>query len=197
MTRRKRPQARSWPVALTRSLLVWIPLCALTWAFLTPAYNLFLAGTSERLVRLAERPAATRLEPVGRHHLVITRTTERVRGLPYSVRTTDLHFPLVILGGLFLAIPGVPMKQRLENLAIAAVVMALFHVILLVAWVQFVYATQLGSWSAQSYGPFARNFWGMGKHLLDLPFKLGFPLLLWAAFYLRELLPAVAEARDP
>ena len=56
-------------------------------------------------------------------------------------------------------------------------------------WVKFVYATQLGSWSAANYGPWQQNFWGLGKHLLDLPFKFSLPLLLWAGFYLRQLLP--------
>ena len=44
-------------------------------------------------------------------------------------------------------------------------------------------ATQLGSWSLEHYGAFARNAYGLGKHLADLPFKLAFPLVLWTAFY--------------
>ena len=60
---------------------------------------------------------------------------------------------------------------------------------------KFFYATQLGQWSTEHYGPFARNFWGMGKHLLDLPVKLALPLVLWCGFYLRDLLgrPASEE----
>ena len=54
-------------------------------------------------------------------------------------------------------------------------------------WVKFAYATQLGAWSAAHYGPFARNFWGLGKHVLDLPVKLALPFALWAGFYLRQL----------
>jgi hypothetical protein len=194
LSRGRRQEGRSWPLTFARNLVLWLPASALVWVFLTPSYNLFLTRSAEALVRLGERPSATRLEPYGRHHLVITRVTERVRGLPYSVRTTDLHFPMILLGALFLAVPGVPWRQRLENLALAGLAMAAFHLVLLYAWVQFVYATQLGAWSAQSYGPLARNVWGLGKHLLDLPFKLGLPLLLWAFFYLRELLPAPAAA---
>jgi hypothetical protein len=185
--RRGDPADRSWPAALTLALLAWIPVCALVWVFLTPAYNLFLAGAAERLVRVSERPSTTRLEPVDRNYLVITRAADRVRGLPYSVRTTDLHFPVILMAALFLSVPGVPTRRRLENLALAALIMASFHVLLLVAWVQFVYATQLGAWSHQAYGAFGRNFWGMAKHLLDLPFKLGLPLMLWVGFYFGEL----------
>ena len=62
-----------------------------------------------------------------------------------------------------------------------------FFIIDLFFWVKFAYATQLGAWSAAHYGPFARNFWGLGKHILDLPVKLALPFALWAAFYLRQL----------
>jgi hypothetical protein len=176
-----------------RNLLLWLPICALVWAFLTPAYNLVLARAGQGLLRLAERPAATRLEPYGRHHLLILRPAERVPGLPYSMRTSDLHFPVILMGALFLAVPGVPWKQRLENLALAGLALGVFQLLLLYSWVQFIYATQLGAWSAQAYGGVARNFWGLAKHLLDLPFKLGLPLLLWGWFYLGELLEGAGE----
>ena len=54
-------------------------------------------------------------------------------------------------------------------------------------WVKFIYATQLGSWSLEQYGALTRNVWGMGKHVLDLPVKLGLPLLLWAVSFWEEL----------
>jgi hypothetical protein len=69
------------------------------------------------------------------------------------------------------------------------VVSACFQVLLVLFWVEFTYTTQLGTWSLEHYGAFARNFWGLGKHLLDLPIKLALPFILWAAFYLGRLLP--------
>src|SRR5262249_54983166 len=67
--------------------------------------------------------------------------------------------------------------------------------IVLVAFiVKAAYATRLGAWSAAHYGVFARNFWALGKHLLDLPLKLALPLLLWCAFYLPDLSTAFAPA---
>jgi len=84
----------------------------------------------------------------------------------------------------------VPWRQRWANLGWALLVAVFFHLLLVLLWVKFTYATQLGAWSLAHYGPLARNFWGLGKHLLDLPVKLALPLVLWAAFYLRRLLPA-------
>ena len=41
----------------------------------------------------------------------------------------------------------------------------------------------------QHYGAIRRNFWGLGKHLLDLPMKLALPLALWVGFYYPRLVP--------
>ncbi|HVS03279.1 MAG TPA: hypothetical protein VMT16_10965 [Thermoanaerobaculia bacterium] len=177
----------SWPLQLTRNLLLWLPPVALVWLLVTPYYNLFLTHAAENLVRLTERPDVTRLQTHDRHHLVITRTGARVPGLPYSVRTTDVHFHLVLLGALFLAVPSVPWRQRLANLGWALLATVFFHLLDLLFWVKFVYATQLGAWSAARYGAFGQNFWGLGKHLLDLPVKLALPLALWGVAYLGEL----------
>jgi hypothetical protein len=50
--------------------------------------------------------------------------------------------------------------------------------------------TQLGAWSAAHYGTFGQNFWGLGSHLLDLPFRFALPLILWAVFYFERLAAA-------
>ena len=81
-----------------------------------------------------------------------------------------------------------PSGARLSNLGWAALITVSFHLVSLFFYVKFAYATQLGSWSLEHYGPFARNFYGLGKHLLDLPFKFALPLLLWCGFYLGSVL---------
>ncbi|HYG64749.1 MAG TPA: hypothetical protein VEL74_19370, partial [Thermoanaerobaculia bacterium] len=78
-------------------------------------------------------------------------------------------------------------RRRLESLGWASLATVFFDLFLILFQVKAVYATQLGDWSANHYGPVARNLYGLGRHLLDLPFKLGLPLLLWAGFYLDEL----------
>ena len=180
----------SWAWRFVLGAVLWmIPVVAL-WLVLTPFYNKFLTTSAENLVRLTERPSVTRLLEHDDHHLVITRTdVPSPKGFLDSVRTTDVHFPLIMLGAFFLAVPGVPWRKRLENLGWATLISIFFHIVSLLFWVKFVYATQLGEWSAENYSTFRANFWGLGKHLLDLPFKFSMPLLLWAGFYLRELLP--------
>ena len=164
---------------------------AIVWTILTPFYNTFLTTSAENLVRLLESPNATRLLEHDDHHFIVTRTDVPATTSRFgSVRVTDVHFPLVMLGAFFLTVPGVPWRKRLENLGWAVLISIFFHIISLLFWVHFNYATHASGWGAEHYSSLQINFWGLGKHLLDLPFKFSMPLLLWAAFYLSELLKA-------
>lgn len=184
-----RPPAapRPWAVRFIRRVLAWLLPVLAVWALLTPYYNRFLVTAAGNVLALAESPDVTRLLPE-RHYVTVSRADfPPARVNLYRVRVTDLHFHLLLLGAMFLAVPEVPLKKRLAHLGWASLISVFFHILLLVLWVQFVYATQLGEWSLAHYGPAARNAWGMAKHLADLPLKLAWPLALWAAFYLRQV----------
>ena len=179
-----------WGRRFLRGVLLWILPVALVWTVITPSYNTFLTISTENLVRLTESPNVTRLLEKGRDHFVITRTDFPTSdGWLFSVRTTDAHFNFIMLWAFFLAVPGVPWKLRLENLLWATLLAACFHIVLLLCWVKFAYATQIPELGANIYSSFKINFWGLSKHLLDLPFKFALPFLLWAGFYIRNLLP--------
>ena len=178
-----------WTRHLTKNLFLWLPLAYVAWLLISPAYNAFLTEAAQNVVRLSESPSVTRFEPHDKHYSVLTHDSGELSGKRlYSIRVTDIHFNLVLLAALFLAVPGVPIKRRWQSLGYALLFAVIFHLVDLVFWIKFAYSTQLGSWSASHYGSLAQNFWGLGKHLLDLPFKLGLPLLLWAYFFLSELL---------
>lgn len=197
-TRQELPDRRNFAQRFLRGVLLWLVPVIVVWAVLTPAYNRFLTEATENLVRLTERPSVTRLAMSDPHRFVIRRA-DYATDRPFlgSVRVTDTHFPLIMLGAFFLAVPGVAMKKRLENLGWAALISIFFHIVALFFWVKFVYATQLEEWSLRNYGVFGRNFWGLGKHLIDLPLKFALPLALWAAFYLRRLLPGDLAGSGP
>lgn len=183
------PQA-TWPLRFTKGLLIFIVPVAIVWILATPIYNRFLTKAAENLVRITESPAVTRLQLSETHFFLITRSDMAMpRGYLAKVRVTDTHFTLIMLSAFFLAVPGIPLKRRLETLGWAVLISICFHIVSLFLWVKFMYATQLGDWSMQNYGAFGRNFWGISKHLADLPFKFGLPVLLWAFFFLGEILP--------
>ncbi len=173
----------------SRNVFLAIVPAALVWLAVLGFYNRFLTIGAENLLHLTEVPNVTKLDPLSRdpHYVTVRRTDfPPAKAQVYSVRVTDVHYHLVLLMALFLATP-VPWKERLSNLGWAVMVTIFFDLLLLFFWVKFAYATQLGDWSLANYGAFGRNFFGLGKHLLDLPFKLGLPLALWAAFYYPSL----------
>ena len=180
---------RSWAFRLIRNTLLWLVAVAPAWALAAPAYNRFLLVSAENLVHLAESPDVTDLFRNGPHFAYIGRRDfPPARALVNSFRVTDVHFHLILLIPLFLAVPDVPWRRRMENLGWALLIAVFFEIFLVFFYVKATYAAGLGAWSLGHYGPFARNFWGLGRHLLDLPFKLGLPFLLWAGFYFEDLM---------
>jgi hypothetical protein len=188
--------AASWPRRLLRNALLWIvPVWAL-WALAAPLYNALLLRAGGAALNLVERPDVTELllRQGGHDAYVARRDFPPARTLVQGFRVTDLHFHLVLLGTLFLAVPAVPWRERLRNLGWALLATVAFDLVLLVVYVEAVYATRLGAWSLAHYGAVARNLWGMAEHLLDLPVKLALPFALWAGFYVRLLLDLEASA---
>jgi hypothetical protein len=179
---------RSWVFLLVRNALLAVVPVALLWMLLTPFYNRVLLESAQKLVRLTEYPWVTELLRKDTHFAYISRRDfPPARALVHSFRVTDVHFHLIMVGVLFLAIPHIPWRKRLENLGWAALITIFFDIFLIVFYVKSTYAVQLGAWSLAHYGAFARNFYGLAKHLLDLPFKLALPFLLWIGFYYRDL----------
>jgi NADH dehydrogenase FAD-containing subunit len=86
-----------------------------------------------------------------------------------------------------LAVPGVAGRERFANLGWALLIAVFFHIFLLALLVKFTYALQLGDWSLEHFGAFARNAYGLLTQLMDLPFKFALPLILWVAFYIRRV----------
>ena len=181
------PATASWTGRLVRNLLLWLLPAVAVWVLFTPFYNRFLALAGEQLTRAGEFPAATRLYVQETHQVLVTRSDLSGKdGFIYRFRLTDLHFNLILTVALFLAVPGIDRRRRAENLGWALLASVVFHILVLFFFVKFVYSTQLGAWSNEHYGPVAQNLWGFGKHLLDLPFKLALPFILWAAFYFHD-----------
>jgi hypothetical protein len=196
----KRPSGEQpgWVWLLIRNTVLWLVPVTILWVLATPIYNRQLLRIGGGILHLIERPAVTDLLAKGDDDAyVVRRDFPPARALVYPFRVSDLHFHLILLVSLFLGVPRIPWRERLGNLAIAAMLTVGYDILLVVFIVKFAYSTQLGAWSLANYGALSRNFYGLGKHLLDLPFKLALPLLLWCIFYLpslRQAAPGAASA---
>jgi hypothetical protein len=178
-----------------RNLLLWMIPLAAAWVAITPLYNRFLMHAAGNALHLIERPNRTTLAMHDQHNVLIYRSDLRGNtstGHVSSARLTSYHFPVLMMSAMFLAVPGASRRRRFGSLGYALLISAFVHIVGVVFRVEFVYATQLGAWSLEHYGAFARNFWGLGRHLLDLPFRFALPLILWAAFFFDRLAPAAA-----
>ena len=175
-----------------KRLAIWVVPVVLFWYVLTPVYNVFLTSATNNLYRLTESPNETSVKRYDKHNLLIYRTDIQGRtstGHVGSIRVTDVQFNWLLTAMLFLAVPGVALRERLRTLGWASLFLACFHLLLLFFFVKFWLATQMGGWSASHFTPFWQNFWGLGKHLLDLPFKFAMPLVLWMACFYAQLRP--------
>ncbi|HXU45228.1 MAG TPA: hypothetical protein VN783_06865 [Thermoanaerobaculia bacterium] len=183
------PDSRSaWSRAFVRNLLLALIPVAAVWWLATPLYNRLLLGGAQTLLHATESPDATSLLPRDDQSAYVQRRDfPPAKSLVHSFQVTDVHFHLVLVFLLFLAVPGVPWRRRLENLGWALLATVLFDLALVFFLVKAAYATRLGAWSAAHYDAFSRNVYGLIAHLLDLPFKLGLPFLLWAGCYLGDL----------
>jgi len=203
--RRSEPEGDAKPAAVGRRdfarvflghFLFWAPSVLVVWLFLTPAYNLFLIRATETLLHVAESPDVTRLTPYLKHHVVVTRIDlPTSKGRLTTFKVTDVHFPLILLGAFFLAVPGRPFPKRLAPLGWALLIACGVHLLTLFCLVKSFYANGLGEWSAAHYGEVGQNFWGLSQHLLKIPVKLALPFVLWAAFYLDVLLPEASSSK--
>jgi hypothetical protein len=185
----------AWISRLVRNILLLVVPVTVVWLLLTPIYNPFLTAATERLLHFTESPDVTRLHYLDHFAQVVRLDHGAEKGYLYRIRVTDLHFNLILAGALFLAVPGIASRRRWESFGWALLASVVFHLLLFFFFVKFVYATQLGAWSAAHYGAFGQNFWGLGKHLLDLPFKFALPFVLWAGFYFNDFMAHLRPTR--
>jgi len=116
MASTKAPQ-RSWALLFIGNCLLWLLPAALLWALVTPFYNQFLLASGENFVHLTESPNVTDLLRRDDHFANVSRRDfPPSKSLVHSFRVTDVHFHPVMQMALFLAVPRVSWRRRMENL---------------------------------------------------------------------------------
>jgi len=148
------------------------------WRAGTPGYGRLLAGVAEPVVRLLERPPATRLYAEGTR-VVIDRADFPSTSERPALPADDLTFDVILLLTLAATTPGLFRDRAIRGLVISLLVLFALHVGALVAAVESFYATKLGAWSAAMYGPVSRNFWATATHFWRLAGCFAAPFVLW------------------
>ena len=94
----------------------------------------------------------------------------------------DLTFDVILLLTLAATTKGLFRDRAMKGVVISFLALFVLHVAALVAAVESFYATQLGAWSAATYGAFARNAWATASHFWRLAGCFAAPFVLWWAF---------------
>jgi hypothetical protein len=168
-----------------RGFLLRLPLTLLigmlAWLLLRPALDAAVPALAQGLIRAFEMPRVTRL--VERDHWVEVRRSDFRAGsqIP-TLPLTEVHFNLIVLLALQLALPRPLKRQQLERLLMGGAVLLLVHALNLTFEVKSLYATRLGEWSLASYSKAARNVWGFLQYSSDLPVRFSAPFAIWLAF---------------
>jgi len=168
-----------WPT-LAKGAAGFVAGVVLWWALSAP-YARLLASVSETLIRLAERPAVTRLAADGNEMVIDRDDFPRASPRP-GLLLTDLTANIIVLTTLF-AVARRPLNDRnMVGLLLASLCLVVVHVAAVVVNVQSIYALRLGAWSARNYGPVARNLWGAGAHFYSVVGVFGAAFALWWLF---------------
>ena len=164
---------RRLPVALMAGVMLWL--------LLRPAVDIAVAGLAQTLIRAFEHPRVTRLV-VDDHRIQVHRSDFRSgSGIP-TVSLAENNYNLIVLLALCLALPRPFSRRQLERLFMGCCVLYLTQTLNLVFHIKTLYATGLGEWSRQFYSDFARNVFGFGRYLTDLPGRFSFPFVIWLGF---------------
>ena len=168
-----------WPT-LAKGAAGFVAGVVLWWALSAP-YARLVASVSETLIRLAERPAVTRLAADGNEMVIDREDFPRASPRP-GLLLTDLTANIIVLTTLFAAARRPLNDRNMVGLLLASLSLVAVHVAAVVVNVQSIYALRLGAWSARNYGPVARNLWGAGAHFYSVVGVFGAAFALWWLF---------------
>jgi hypothetical protein len=154
----------------------------LLWWYGTPMYNEFLSRAAEPLVHIDSRLRPAHL--FGGREVVVT-------GVPTGrIPADQLTYNVV----LFLALFATIRKPSIKAFLICIAILALTHVLALVATIESTYATRIKEWSDAHYTPGEQDFWTAAEYIYRLAGMFGISFALWWASS-HVVIPSVA--RDP
>jgi len=163
--------------AALRALAGFLAALFVWFAFAAP-YERTLAVAGGLVLRVLERPAVSTLRS-SEGEIRVDRADFPEASARPGLPTADIHFNFVLLAALFALSPH-PLRARpFGRFWIAALLLWVIHVAAVVFEVQSLYATSLGPWSVEHYGPIARNFWAAGFHFYQIAGRFAAPFVLW------------------
>ena len=150
----------------------------LLWWGAAGPYNEILAASAQPLVRAFERSPATRLEAI--EGSIVVNRSDFPPGSPRPVLIAGhLTANIVLLTALFATNRRPLSMPNISAFILAALIIALIHVLAVVVNVHSIYAWEFGRWSEENYGRISRALWEGATHFYTLAGSFGSAFLLW------------------
>ena len=158
----------------------------LLWYYLSPFYNIILAGVSEEVIQFSE---------TGK--LKITESVEGVEkwiwvyhipkdSAPIKYRGNLVHFDMVLLFALIWAVPNIDFKKRLKLFLLGIFIIFGVHVIKIFVYVKHEYAQHIKLDDVRYFSPFQRAvYWNLKEFFLRVGNQL-MPILVWSLLYVKH-----------
>jgi hypothetical protein len=147
------------------------------WWAATPAYNYFLAPSTQVLLHADRRLADAVLVPQERKIFITSATP-----LPTATMPADqLTYNVILLLALFASNERAWQLTNIRGLAVALFILFVSHCIGLVISIESTYAVRQGAWSEQHYGDAAANFWLTAELVFRIVGMFGVVFASWWA----------------
>ena len=162
---------------------------------LTPLYDRAIASMAAKTLNVFENPDVTRLHRAPDGNVTVDRRDFDPKSKRPGIPLRDLTFNFVLLTALF-AVSKRPFSDRnIGGFVIAALLLAITHVLGTVTEVVSMYALKLGMWSTVHYTDLERNLWGVASHFYRLVFMYAIAFALWWVLRGPDAAPAPLRAR--
>ncbi len=182
--------------AFLRRLPFAIAVAVVAWAAVRAVYAPVLCAATQALARIFENPPASAVILQG-GDAMLGRNDMRPDSGWLKFPLTQIHFNLVPLLALVLALPHPFARGGWRRLGVALAVLVGAHVLSLLWQLKCLEAFSMGPWSRASYSDLDRNVLGTLRYFFDIPVTFALPLLLWIGAYPREVFALVGFPAPP
>lgn len=149
---------------------------------LTPLYDRGVAALAQKTLNAFESPDVTRLSRAPDGNITVDRRDFDPKSKRPGMPLRDLTFNFVLLTALFAASTQAFSDRNIGGFLVAALILAITHVLGAVAEVMSIYVAKLGMWSTVNYSDFERNVWGVASHFYRLVLMYAIAFALWWVF---------------
>ena len=159
------------------------------WYFLSPVYNHILAPVSVRILKLSEiggQHITNSMEVHKKHIFLHHVASETNPELAVRIKTSGVHFDMVLLFALIWAVPHVKLKRRMKIFLLGCAIVFVLHLFKIFVFVKYDYAQHIEVDGLAYWSPFQQKVYCYLNDFILLIVNQIFPVLIWSLLYVKH-----------